>query len=103
MIRMTWPQYKRHECQIGDFIVRLSPMQAEVLLVLLLRYPDPVSRGDLIEAIWPDDNEPDTSHHCIQYHLQRLRARVGEYRIAGRQDFGWRLVQVPERASAIRR
>ena len=95
-IQMTWPQYLRHECQIGAFIVPLSPIQTELLLLLMLRYPNPVTLSDMVEAAYPDpDREPDASHCCIYRHIKRLRARIGQYRIVGRSSFGWRLIQMP--------
>lgn len=98
---MTWPQYKRRECTACGFRVRLSELQAEILLVLLLRYPGPVSISDLVEACWHDalwndaDAEPSTAESTALTTLNHLRGKIGGFHIAGRRCFGYRLVQEP--------
>lgn len=98
---MTWPQYKRRECTACGFPVRLSGLQAEVLLVLMLRYPGPVSISDLVEACWHDaqwadpDAEPSTAANTVQLTITHLRGKIGGFHIKGRVTYGYQLVQEP--------
>jgi DNA-binding winged helix-turn-helix (wHTH) protein len=88
MITMRWPQYLRRECT-----VHLSRQQTEALSTLLMRYPDAVSHGDLIEAIWPDpDLEPDAESK-VHTAITRLRAKIGNRILCDRR--GYRLIQCP--------
>lgn len=95
MISMTWPQYKRSECQVsGEFIVSLSPLETEILSTLLLRYPEPVSVNDLIEAVYLDaDTEPDWAESTIYQALRHIAHKVGTFRIATHRGIGFRVVQ----------
>jgi len=93
MIRMTWPQYKRGECTAWGFRVKLSRLQAEVLSTLLMRFPGTVSINDLIEAAWPDDNEPDHSKSQLHAIIKELRIKLGGFHIIGRRSLGYQLVQ----------
>lgn len=90
---MTWPQYKRHECTAWGFKVKLSRLQTEALSTLLVRFPYTVSIGDLIEALWPDDNEPDNAKSGLHKIIKELRIKLGGFHIVGRPSFGYRLAQ----------
>lgn len=77
---MTWPQYLRHECTVDGFRVKLSPTQTEILSVLLMRYPQPVARDDMLEAVWFEREEPEW--RCgLWSHVRKLAQRVGTFRI----------------------
>jgi hypothetical protein len=94
MISMTWPQYLRRECRIGDFLIPLSPIETELLLVLLVRYPAPVTVGELIDAIYPDpDREPEFADDQIRQSVRRLARRVGTFRIFACDRLGYRICQ----------
>ena len=99
---MTWPQYQRGECTACGFRVRLSKLQAEILLVLMLRHPQPVRVGDLVEACWHDaladdlDAEPSTAENTVQLTIDHLRKKIGGFHIYGRRCFGYGLVQEPK-------
>lgn len=98
MISMTWPQYLRHRCRIGDFIVHLSPMETDLLSTLLIRYPNPVTIKELIDVVYPDpDAEPEYPEGQIVQRMIHLARKVGTFRIdnAGR-TIGYRLFQTPE-------
>lgn len=97
MISMTWPQYLRNECSVGDFKVHLSQQETEVLSVMLMRYPLPTDILTLIEAVWPiPDFEPEAAYPSIYQALHRLRYKLGAFRIAPSGHFGWfDLVQEP--------
>ncbi len=96
MITMTWPQYLRGECQVGEFAVHLFPQEAEVMLALLLRYPGEVDIKTLIEMVWPDpEAQPLAAADGIRHLICRIRAKVGGFRIANRGFLGWALVQCP--------
>lgn len=98
---MTWPQYLRRECTACGFLVRLSVMQAEILIVLMLRYPGSVTLGELIEAVWHDaqwsdgDAEPLTAEGSILSAIRDLRGKIGGFHLQGRKGFGYRLIQRP--------
>lgn len=96
MIRMTWPQYLRGECQVGEFRVHLFPQEAEVMLALLLRYPREVDIKTLIEMVWPDpDTQPLAASQGIRDLIRRVRAKVGAFRIVHHGFTGYSLVQQP--------
>lgn len=90
---MTWPQYKRHECTAWGFRVKLSRLQTEVLSTLLMRFPFTVPVADLIEAAWPDDDEPDHSKARLHELIRELRIKLGGFHIIGRPSFGYLLAQ----------
>jgi DNA-binding response OmpR family regulator len=90
---MTWPQYLRGECTASGFRVKLSRLQTELLSTLMLRYPNPVKAGELIEAVWPDDNEPDSSNTGLGSLIRDLRLKLGGFRIISHRSFGYRLAQ----------
>ena len=78
---MTWPQYQRGECTVSG-AVALSPLEAEALFVLLVRHPEMVSAGDLIDALYPDpDAEPEDAENALACVIGRLRNAVGAGRI----------------------
>lgn len=97
MIRMTWPEYQRQECRVSGFRIHLSPTEAEILLVMLMRYPRPTDILTLIEAVWPlPDDEPEAAYPAIYQRLHELRAKVGSFRIARSGHHGWfELIQEP--------
>ncbi len=89
---MTWPQYRRRECRV---VAALSPLEAELIATLLLRYPAPVSTAELIEAIYPDpDVEPDSAVTQIHALVRKAGHKIGRRHIAA-SPLGYRLVQRP--------
>lgn len=97
---MTWPQYLRGECSVSG-IVKLSPMEADVLLALLVRYPEPVPVGDLIECCYPDpDAEPDWAEGNIHAAIARLRRTLGDQFLKDHCRLGYRLLQPREAGAA---
>jgi DNA-binding winged helix-turn-helix (wHTH) protein len=97
MISMTWPQYKRGECVVSGFTVRLSPMETEVLLCLLLRHPAPSSADQLIEFVYPDpDNEPEDARGAVYQYVYKIKDKIGAYRITREDKLGWRILHKPE-------
>lgn len=89
---MTWPQYRRGECTAWGFRVKLSRLQADVLAVLLMRFPAAVPTGDLIEAAWPAA-EPDYAKHLVQRTVRELSVKLGGFHFACLPGFGFRLEQ----------
>lgn len=98
MISMTWPQYRRCECTADGRRVKLSHLQCEVLSTLLMLWPAPVKKGELIEAVYPDpDREPDNLARYLDIVIHRLAAKIGGFRILFDPGFGWRLRQDNDR------
>lgn len=97
MIRMTWPQYLRKECSVGDFKVHLAPQQAEILAIMLMRYPLPTDIVTMVEALWPDpDLQPEQWFNEVRQVIHQLRHKIGAFRIAASGHYRWfELVQVP--------
>lgn len=95
---MTLPQALRHEAMINGNLIRLRPLQHELLTLLLLRSPGHlVPAGDIVEALWPDpDRQPlattDTIHFCVMQ-LRRIGVPVEV-----RRGLGWR---IPEEARGV--
>lgn len=101
MISMTWPQYRRRECRIGEFVVRLSRQECELLFLLLVRAPRAVPMGDIIMFLWGEpEDEPQYAEEQTRTLLHRLRTKIGSYRIRCNAGFGARLIQHPERCAA---
>jgi DNA-binding response OmpR family regulator len=94
---MTWPQYRRRQCTVGDFTIDLSPLETELLSTLLIRYPAPMRVGELIEVVYPNpDAEPDWAASVITKALRSLAHKVGAFRLEFVQRVGYRLCQVPD-------
>lgn len=85
-IGMTWPQYLRHSCSIDGREVRMTPREAELCLLFMLRRGRPMTKPEIIEWLWPDpDDEPDWANNVINVFVRRLRkAGVPIDREAGR-------------------
>lgn len=96
-VSMSWPQYLRCECTVTGFSVKLTEYEAEALMFLMLRCPNSVSKEELIEWLWPDPGlEPEFTESMVYQTMRRLRAKVGEFHIPSRVNFGYRLMQQPE-------
>lgn len=96
-VSMTWPQYLRSECTVTGFTVKLTEYEAEALLLLMLRCPNPVSKEEMIDWLWPDPSlEPEFTENMVYHTMRRLRAKVGEFHITSRVTFGYRLMQKPD-------
>lgn len=93
VISMTWPQYKARVCCVdGRILVRLSPQQTELLLMLMLRYPRAVALSDLVEMLWPDaEEEPEAPIDACRQQFDKLRRRIGSGCITTDYGFGYRL------------
>ena len=67
----------------------------------MLRHPNPVPIGDMVEACWHDaqwtdaDAEPRTAINTVQLTIGHLRGKIGGFHIKGQCGFGYRLVQGP--------
>jgi DNA-binding winged helix-turn-helix (wHTH) protein len=55
--------------------VSLGPVQEAIVRTLLEHFGEPVSRGTLEAAVWPDGGR---DAHTIHIHIHRLRPRLGE-------------------------
>lgn len=96
-IIMTWPQYLRGECTVSGFTVKLTEYEVEALMLLMLRGPNPVSKEEMIDWLWPNPVlEPKFTESLVYHTIKRLRAKVGEFHIPSRVTFGYRLLQEPE-------
>jgi DNA-binding response OmpR family regulator len=58
-----------------------------------MRFPLTVPIDELIEATWPDDNEPDHSKSHIHKLIKELRIKLGGFHIIGRRSLGYQLAQ----------
>jgi|EndMetStandDraft_4_1072995.scaffolds.fasta_scaffold129243_1 DNA-binding winged helix-turn-helix (wHTH) protein len=95
---MTWPQYRRNQCSIESFVIDLTDVEAELLSILLVRYPEPVMLDDLIGAAYPDpDLEPDDARGAVTERMRNLARKLGAFRIKTNGRFrGYWLCQKPE-------
>lgn len=67
-VSMTWPQYLRSECTVTGFTVKLTEYEVEALMFLMLRCPNPVTKEEMIEWLWPNPGlEPEFTEGMI-YH-----------------------------------
>jgi len=96
-VSMTWPQYQRGECMVAGFVISLTRFEVDALLLLMLRCPNPVTKTEMIDWLWPDPSlEPDFTDSMVYHTMRRLRAKVGEFHIPSRVTFGYRLMQAPD-------
>lgn len=98
MISMTWPQYRRRQCAIGEFVIQLSRIETELLFALLVRYPQPITLGELVEFIYPNpDMEPEAAETAVVQRMHKLARKVGAFRIVTNGRYrGYSLCQRPE-------
>ncbi|MBW8752800.1 MAG: helix-turn-helix domain-containing protein [Sphingomonadales bacterium] len=75
----------------------MTPVEAELLSTLLMRYPNPVTVKELVDIIYPDpDAEPDHPEGRIVQKMIHLARKIGTFRIANRgRTLGYRLCQYP--------
>jgi DNA-binding response OmpR family regulator len=89
---MTWPQYKRRVCEVDGVEFKLTPAEAEILLVFLVNRGRWVKDEQLIEHRWPDaDFEPEwgaSSTWVIKY---RLKNKLPEGVFECQYGWGWKL------------
>lgn len=65
--------YLRREVDVGGLLIRLSPHEAELVSTLLMRRVW-VTRGEIIEAMWPDpDLEPENAYNSVSVYIRHLR------------------------------
>lgn len=76
-ISMSWPEYQIALCRLDGKLLRLTDLEAELILMLLLTNPCGYAKiGELVERLWPNDDEPDTSDRMVRVLISRLR-RMG--------------------------
>jgi DNA-binding response OmpR family regulator len=78
MVSMTWPEYLAGCCRINGRLTRLTFLQTEILLALLLQKPERLmGQSEMIERIWPDpDSEPEYARGVFTITVMALR-RIG--------------------------
>lgn len=77
-IRMTWPQYLRNQCKLGDRLIKLLPRESKILSTLLLRFPRPTDMNTLIESVYENpDTEPELAHSVVYGTICKLRRKLG--------------------------
>jgi hypothetical protein len=77
MIRMTWPEYLRCECLYYGQRVRLSPLQASVLAVLLMNRGEQIPVREMVECVWPHpDDQPDWAYDLARKMVFQLRQKM---------------------------
>ena len=63
------------ECRRGDELIELTPREFSLLRYLMHRAGEPVSKVDLIEHVWNDDQLEDS---VIQVYIGYLRRKIDE-------------------------
>ena len=63
------------ECRRGDQLIELTPREFSLLRYLMHRAGEPVSKLDLIEHVWNDDQLEDS---VIQVYIGYLRRKIDE-------------------------
>ena len=102
MIGMTWPQYRRCEVAVSGRVVKLSPQAADLIAFMLIRRGHALSRGELVEMLWPNpDREPEWAERQIDVLIHRTRRLIGFGWIEGIWGRGYRLVHDHEFAEGI--
>ncbi|WP_189091673.1 response regulator transcription factor [Deinococcus ruber] len=84
---VVWPQ--RHLVTFQGQALPLTKTERELLMVLLRRVDQPLSRSEIAQELWPDDDAVRQSN-VIDAHMTTLRAKL-------------RKVQLPEFIETVRR
>lgn len=73
-VSMTWPEYQHNLCWFEGRLIRLQPRCADLLLILLMNRGRTMSKGQLVEGMWPDpDEEPEWAENAINVRFRLLR------------------------------
>src|SRR5215210_1877624 len=59
-------------------VVRLRPLERRLLAALVAARPEPVTSGELAEAVWADRAPPRSASHAVQTHVRRVRQALGD-------------------------
>ncbi len=76
-------------CEVEGERVELTGRQTELLEVLLRAGDTPISRPDLVKAVWGLDFEGD--HNVADVYLGYLRTKLGKQRIENVRGVGYRI------------
>jgi hypothetical protein len=76
-VSMTFPQSMRDQCSVGDKVIQLSPTEARVLELLLLRGAGRFTAySELIDMLWPNpDFEPEDVRNYLKVYVCKLRSK----------------------------
>jgi DNA-binding response OmpR family regulator len=83
----------RRHAERGGHVVRLTPLEFDLLWVLVQAHGRPVSRAELLQRVWHLDIDPRTN--VVEVHASRLRrklARTGEPLVETVRGQGYRVV-----------
>lgn len=98
---MTWPQYLRCCCIADGREVKLEPLEAELLVVLMMRAPHPVGVWELVECIYPDpDTQVISASNLVRVKVCDLRRKLGPEAIRTELGRGY-LFAPPELAASL--
>lgn len=99
MISMTWPEYRRRQCTYRGHRVQLTPVQAEIVSLLLLRPNKVISRAEMYDACWPAPgrtNKPPHSSKVLDIQICMLRKKMPDMPVTTLHSRGFMM----ERAAA---
>lgn len=91
---------------IGDDTIDLPPKEFNILVELASSPGQPISSGELVRRVWPNDSYATADD--VYWHVWRLRKLIGDHerdrpRIASRRGFGYQLdADVDQRCSKPR-
>ena len=74
----------------ADGAARLRPLERRLLAALVAVRPEPVTSGELAEAVWADRAAPRSASHAVQTHVRRVRQALGDAVVVTVQS-GYRL------------
>jgi hypothetical protein len=97
-VGMTAPEMARNACTINRTEVRLYPVQARMLVCLLLSHPDKwLGRDELALAMWGIKGGPLVVRHSIKRYANMLRSAGVPLQSNGRNS-GWKGYRIPAEA-----
>ena len=56
-------------------VIQLTEKESDLLTSLMVAFPTPLSRDDLLERVWK--YHPDTETHTVESHIYALRQKLG--------------------------
>lgn len=92
-VSMTWPQYLRRQCKFNGKIIRLTKIEVEIVMVLLMQRPRPVLNHEMVEAVYKlEDSEPDYALGVINTFVRRINRKFGITLIKYKRLIGYQFV-----------
>lgn len=72
----------------GGTTIRLTPIAAVMLAVLVRRAPQLATHDDIIMAVWSEGNEPEDPGNTVKVHISQMRIKLAQIGVSIVNSFG---------------